>query len=173
MVSHLSLSFAGALDRQWKLAVAAAEEAIRICRSERVAGDFVVIALAAHARALLGAGDARRAAEVSAEAVAVAKRQRQSVQECEATIAHVRCLRALQGAEARQAIETQLAEVSQLIDEAGAERWRPHIHVERAELHRLTGDAGGMRSELTEALRLFTEMGATGHAAHIAREIAG
>jgi hypothetical protein len=95
------------------------------------------------------------------------------VQECEATIAHVSCQRALQGAEARQAIETQLAEVSQLIDETGAERWRPHIHVERAELHRLTGDAGGMRSELTEALRLFTEMGATGHAARITREIAG
>jgi hypothetical protein len=130
------------------------------------------MALAAHARALLGAGDRARAAEVSAEAIAVAKRQGQSSQECEATITHVRCLRELHGARARQAIETLLAEASQLIEQTGAERWRPHLHVERAELHRLMGDTEAARRELTEAHRLFKQMGATGHAARIAREIA-
>jgi hypothetical protein len=106
------------------------------------------------------------------EAIAVGKRQGQPAQECEATIAHVRCLREIQGAEARQAIETLLAEVLQLVEQTGAERWRPHIHVERAELHRLTGDPAAARRELTEAHRLFAEMGATGHAERIARELA-
>ena len=103
-------------------------------------GDFAAQFLATHARALLGAGEVQRAREVSAEAIAVAKRQGQPVHQCEATIAHVRCLRALDGTDAREAIEPLLVEVSQLIDQTGAERWRPHVHVERAELHRLTGD---------------------------------
>ena len=94
----------------------------------------------------------------------VAKRQGQPVHQCEATIAHVRCLRGLEGADARQTIETLLEEVSQLIEQTGAERWRPHVHVERAELYRLTGDTDAARRELAEAHRLFAEMGATGHA---------
>ena len=172
MISHLWLSLAGALDGQWNLAIPEAEEAIRVCRSKRIAGDFAAQILAAHARALLGSGDARQAADVSAEAIVVAKRQGQPVHQCEATIAHVRCLRALQGAEGRQAIEMLLAEMSELIDQTGAERWRPHIHVECAELHRLTGDTAAATREFTEAHRLFAEMGATGHAARLAREIA-
>ena len=125
VISHLWLSLAGALDGQWNLAIPEAEEAIRVCRSKRIAGDFAAQILAAHARALLGSGDARQAADVSAEAIVVAKRQGQPVHQCEATIAHVRCLRALQGAEGRQAIEMLLAEMSELIDQTGAERWRP------------------------------------------------
>jgi hypothetical protein len=171
MASHLSLALAGILDGQWELAVAAAEEGIRIWRTQRVGGDFPVMVLTAHARALLGGGDAARATEVSAEAIAVAKRQGQPAQECEATIAHVRCLRELQGVEARQAIETLLAEVPQLIEQTGAERWRPHIHVERAELYRLTGNSEAAKRELSEAHRLFAEMGATGHAERLAKEL--
>ena len=108
---------------------------------------------------------------MSAEAIAVAKRQGQPVHQCEATIAHVRCLRELEGADARQTIETLLEEVSQLIEQTGAERWRPHVHVERAELYRLTGDTDAARRELTEAHRLFAEMGATGHAERLAKEL--
>ena len=170
-LSHLFLSFAGALDGQWNLAIAEAEEAIRLWRTQRLGGDFAPQMLAAHARALLGAGDARRAAEVSAEAIAVAKQQGQPVRLCEATIAHVRCLRALDGAGARDAIETLLAEASRLIDQTGAERWRPHVHVERAELHRLAGDTEAATSELTQARRLFAEMGATGHAEQVAKDL--
>jgi tetratricopeptide (TPR) repeat protein len=169
-MAHLFLSIAGALDGQWEPAIANAEKAIQIWRTG-FSGDFAPQMLAAHARALLGAGDARRAAEVSAEAIAVAKRQGQPVQECEATIAHVRCLRELDGAGARDAIETLLAEASQLIDQTGAERWRPHVHVERAELRRLTGDTEAARSELMQAHRLFAEMGATGHAERVAKEL--
>ena len=43
-------------------------------------GDFAAQMLAAHARALLGAGEVQRAREVSAEAIAVAKQQGQPVQ---------------------------------------------------------------------------------------------
>jgi len=170
--SHFWLSVAGALDGQWDLAIAAAEEAMRVCRTKRILGDFAAQILAAHSRALLGAGDSRRAAEVSAEAIAVAKRQGQPIHQCEATIAHVRCLREIDGADASEAIDTLLTEASRLIDETGAVRWRPHIHVERAELRRLAGNTEAARHELAEAHRLFAEMGATGHAARLRRELA-
>jgi hypothetical protein len=149
----------------------ASEKAIEIRRMGFV-GDFAALMLAAQARALFGAGALQPARDVSAEAIAVAKRQGQPVQQCEATIVHVRCLRALEGADALQTIEILLGEVSQLIEETGAERWRPHVHVERAELYRLAGNTDAARREFTEAHRLFAEMGATGHAARIAREIA-
>lgn len=108
---------------------------------------------------------------MSAEAIAIAKRQGQPLHQCEATIAHVRCLRALEGAAARQTIETLLEEVSQLIERTGAERWRPHVHIERAGVYRLMGDTDAAKRELRKAHRLFMEMGATGHAAEVAKEL--
>ena len=35
-----------------------------------------------------------------------------------------------------------------MIEQTGAERWRPHVHVERAELYRLTGDTDAAKREL-------------------------
>jgi hypothetical protein len=84
------------------------------------------------------------------------------VHEIEATLGDTRCLRELRGGEARAEIEPRLQEASRLIDETGAERWRPHLHVERAELHRLIGEPDAARHELAEAHRLFAAMGATG-----------
>ena len=106
---------------------------------------------------------------MSAEAIAIGKRQGQPVQQCEAILAHVRCLRELQGDDARETIERLLDEASHLIDQTGAERWRPHLCFERAELYRLRGDTEAAKRELDEAHRRFAEMGATGHAERIAR----
>jgi hypothetical protein len=47
------------------------------------------------------------------------------------------------------------------------------LRLERAELARLRGDEVARRELLREAQRLFTEMGAAGHAARIAEELAG
>ena len=110
------------------------------------------------------------ARELSAEGVALARQQGQPVFECEATIVYVRCLRALGGG-ARGEIETLLAHALELIDQTGAERWRPHLHVERAELNRLAGDSDGAHRASGEAHRLFVEMAATGHAESISHEI--
>jgi hypothetical protein len=169
-LAYLHLCVAGVLDEQWKTAVAFAEKAIEVWQAG-FCGDWASLFPANHARALLGAGSVDRAREVSSEAIAMAKRQGQPVHQCEATIVHVRCLSKLEGAGARQTIETLLEEISQLIEETGAERWRPHLHVERGELCRLTGDPAAGTREFTEAHRLFEEMGATGHAQRLAKEL--
>jgi hypothetical protein len=160
-MSHLALSVAGAQDGQWDLAITAAEKGVRVWRTKRVCGDFAAQTLPAHARALLGAGAGERACEASAEAVAVAHRHGQPVHEIEATLADVHCLSEFRGAAARAAIEPRLREASRLIDQTGAERWRPHLHVERAELNRLLGESDAARHELADAHRLFAAMGAT------------
>jgi hypothetical protein len=128
--------------------------------------------LAAHARALLGKGELTFAREQALEAVELARQQSQPVMECEAAIVQVQCLRAAGALDARRDIGTLLERVLRIVEQTGAERWRPHIHVERAELSRLAGDIDSVRRELSEAHRLFVEMGASGHAARIAHEIA-
>ena len=70
-------------------------------------------------------------------------------------------------------------EIERLLDEATAEVERgswlvyaPAVHVERAALAGLRGDEPERLCHLREAHRLYTEMGATGHAERVARELA-
>jgi hypothetical protein len=56
---------------------------------------------------------------------------------------------------------------------SGAKSYAPFLHVERAELARLTGDDTARERELREAHRLFTEIGAPVRAEQVARELAG
>lgn len=69
-------------------------------------------------------------------------------------------LRALEGLPARASIESRLAETLRGTDRTAAERWRPHVHLEQAELHRLSGDLDAAAVELAEVARLFAAMGA-------------
>jgi hypothetical protein len=50
--------------------------------------------------------------------------------------------------------------------------YEPHVHVELAELARLSGDERAWRDELSKAHRLFTEIGANGYAERVAGELA-
>ena len=54
----------------------------------------------------------------------------------------------------------------------GAKSYEPFLHVERAELARLTGDERARERELREAHRLFLEIGAPIRAEQVARELA-
>ncbi len=65
-----------------------------------------------------------------------------------------------------------------LLDAADALIERPHTHAmvpriaeARAELAALRGDPDRQRAQLRGAHRLYTEMGATGHAERLAREL--
>ncbi len=58
---------------------------------------------------------------------------------------------------------------AELIEQTGSTVFEPHVHLARAELAKLLGDDA--RRHLREAHRLFTEMGATGHAERVARKL--
>jgi len=68
-------------------------------------------------------------------------------------------------------IQAALAEASAWIESTGAKSYEPFLHLERAELARLTGDQTSRENALREAHRLFVEIGATARAEQIAREI--
>ena len=89
-----------------------------------------------------------------------------------ASLALARVLLGSAGPAARAEIEAALARALELARDTGAKAFEPLVHVELAELARQSGDQEGRERELREAHRLFTEIGATGHAERLAAELA-
>jgi adenylate cyclase len=113
-----------------------------------------------HALALLGLGRLD-------EALAAARTAADLSREAEADLAEPDDLRTLarvlcetEGAAARDEIESALARAAELSAATGASSNEPWLHVERARLAGVLGDAGARQRELTEAARLFREQGA-------------
>jgi len=91
--------------------------------------------------------------------------------EFSALLTRIRTLREMKGVQAKREIEATLAEADAWLEMSGAKSYEPFLHVERAELARLTGDEATRQRELREAHRLFTEIGAPIRAAEVAREL--
>jgi len=127
---------------------------------------------AGQALAHLGLGDHERACISAQHAIEVSRQRAHAISECNAqlTLAHV--LAHADGAAAAAAIEASLHEAERLIAETGARVYEPELQEARGRLAGLRGDAAGGERELREAHRLFTEMGATGHAERLAKELA-
>jgi hypothetical protein len=85
-------------------------------------------------------------------------------------LARAHVLIATEGAPARTRIEADLRDAAAVIEATEARVFTPQVHVERAALARVLGDEATRRRELSEAHRLFTEMGATGRAVQVAQE---
>ncbi len=62
-------------------------------------------------------------------------------------------------------------ESAALIDEHGILLFAPTLHERRSKLVALLGDDAGREREPRESHRLYTEMGATGHAERVGREL--
>ena len=123
------------------------------------------------AAAHLGLGDRARALTLAEEGIALCRRRGARLWEFSALLTRIRALREIQGAEATRQIEAALAEADTWIEMSGAKSYAPFLHVECAELARLTGDEASRERELHVAQRLFTEMGATARAERLAKEL--
>jgi class 3 adenylate cyclase/tetratricopeptide (TPR) repeat protein len=117
------------------------------------------------------AGQPERALETAERALALVRAFRMPAFIALTLTLRARVLRIAQGAEARNAIDAALSEAEALVETTGIRAWQPFLHVERAELAGLLGDAAARERELREAYRLFSEMGAAGHAARLAAEL--
>jgi len=69
------------------------------------------------------------------------------------------------------AFASALDAASALAEEMNARSFEPFICEERARLARAAEDSAAFERELREAHRLYAEMGATGHAERLAREL--
>jgi class 3 adenylate cyclase/tetratricopeptide (TPR) repeat protein len=117
---------------------------------------------------LLGVGRPEEAlAEVRGSAVEAVGRHF----EAEAYLALAAILTRTLGADARPEIEASLEKSRELFDETGIRVRLPVLNVERSRLARILRDDATADRELREAHRLYTEMGATGHAERIAAEL--
>jgi adenylate cyclase len=157
-----------ALNGEWSAACEQLQQAVETARANRVwlamEGDI----LAALSEAHLGSGDAARARSTAEEAVRVAQRSETPIFELHAHLACARVLLALDGAAAKDAVEAALERALALMRSTGARSYEPQIYVERARLAGIVSDTATAQRWAREAHRLFTAMGATGHANRIA-----
>jgi class 3 adenylate cyclase/tetratricopeptide (TPR) repeat protein len=152
-------------------AVTAARAADELCERDRAFTDIRPWMKLALAEGLLGMGEPAAALDAAKSARVVSLGQGQPVQEARGAILEARCLLAEHGAAARNEITTHLAHAAEIVERLGAVRWSPHILEVRAQLARSGGDEGAALDAFAQALRLFEEHGATGHAARIMREL--
>jgi adenylate cyclase len=168
--SSMALGQALLWNEQWSDAAAALEAALAEMRERQVGLSFEQFVLANLAQAVVALGDFDRARALADEAVTVA--QQRHLIEAQPLLARARVRRLSDGAQAATAIEADLQRAMAVIEQTEARAYTPLIHVERAELARLLGDEATYQRALREAHRLFVEMGATGHAERISRQLA-
>jgi class 3 adenylate cyclase/tetratricopeptide (TPR) repeat protein len=170
VICYFALGVAHVLNSAWRDALDVLEQVLGIGRERRLLL-WESSALAVMAAAHLGLGDCDRALALSEEAIAISGRRGSRLWEFSAMLTRTRALRD-HGIQATKDIETTLAEADAWLQRSGAKSYEPFLHVERAELARLTGDEATRERELHEAHRLFTEIGASIRAAEIATELA-
>jgi class 3 adenylate cyclase/tetratricopeptide (TPR) repeat protein/ribosomal protein L40E len=157
----------------WNAAVEHLEAALRTARDTRSWLTIEAEILAYLAEARLGAGDTEAAQRTAEEAIETGRKRKTPVWEAQAHLALARVLLARFGADARDEIDSALSCCLSLIEQTAARVWEPHVYQLRAELARLLGDETTRERELREAHRLFTAIGATGHAERVAKELEG
>jgi class 3 adenylate cyclase/tetratricopeptide (TPR) repeat protein len=170
--TYLSLGLANVLNGAWHEALEVLETALTIGRERRLSVVESGV-LAAMAEAHLGLGDRARALTLAEEGIAICQRRGARLWEFSALLTRIRALRETQGLQATKEIAAALAEADAWLETSGAKSYEPFLHVERAELARLTGDDAARQRELREAHRLFTEIGAPIRAEQVARELGG
>jgi adenylate cyclase len=157
---------------QWRRAIDAIERSRAIAREGRTGVEAEALRLALLGEAHLGLGDPERARDLVQESLEIARAQGHVPGEMHASIGLARVLLGSAGPAAHAEIEAALGRALELARETGAKAYEPLVHVELAELARQNGDEDGHERELREAHRLFTEIGASGHAERLAGELA-
>jgi tetratricopeptide (TPR) repeat protein len=168
ITAYRSLGIANVLNGKWHEALEVLETALTIGRDRRLPTVESGV-LATMAEANLALGDHAKALTLAEEAIAVSRRRGLRLWEFSALLARIRALRASHGVKATTEIAAAFAEAAAWLEMSGAKSYAPFLHVERAELARLTGDEATREREFREAHRLFTEMGAPIRAGEVAK----
>lgn len=158
--AHEVLGLAYLCKEDWTAADAALEDCIEIWRQRRIGRAVEALALACRSRAQLGSGQVQAAVATAREAVAAASQRQIEGWEPEARLALARALMASDGADASSAVERELERTRALLAKTGARTLEPHVQLALAELALTKGDESGYEHGLSEARRLFVEIGA-------------
>jgi tetratricopeptide (TPR) repeat protein len=169
----ISLSYLGlahANRGEWTEAIATLEDGVELFRRTGSRG-LLSEMLPYLAGAYLGAGRAEDARGVAEETVIHAHRWHCVLWEANGQLALSRALMRPEVGGTDEEIEFALGAAEKCIEQSGARLLEAQLHEARAEWARFKGDEGVHQHELGEAHRLYTEMGATGHAKRLAKEL--
>jgi adenylate cyclase len=155
----------------WKDAVESLQGAIDLVRDRHTAREAEANLLVHLADAYHGDGQLERARETIARALALADERGARFSEVEGNLVLARILMDAGGAAAETAVTAALDAARDCVEEFGAHAFAPMVLGERARLAELLRDEDARRAHILEAHRLFSEMGAAGHAERLAREL--
>jgi hypothetical protein len=164
------LARAHALRGEWREAVRLFEEGVALANEHGVYLEGEGQDLAALAHAYVEIGESERAKETAERGIVLVRERGSKIQELLNVVALARAEVALGHDEV---VDSLLERAEALIATMGAAAFLPALAEIRAERALRKGDQAGWRAELTEAHRLFTETGATGHATRLARALQG
>jgi adenylate cyclase len=137
------LGRAHALNEEWDEALGILNQGVAIAREHQTGLQFEAGMLASLAGVHRGLGDVSAARAVAEEAIGVARRSGTKINEIRAQIGLARALLQAQDVSSRGEIESALDSAMSLVEETGADGYRPLIHEARAELARVLGDESG------------------------------
>ncbi len=155
----------------WDEAIECYERTQQIIREKRVMRIALPFVLAGLALAHAARGEVEKAIAYGREAVETSVAHATPILEIRSLVCLARALLASNDASAWNEIETLVERAKAIEQETGARLDRPALLEIRAELARLRGQDEQAIGHLREAHRLSTEMGATGHAERLAKEL--
>jgi len=150
----------------------AAESARRLLALQRETGAALAQepeALANLAEALLQAEQHDEALGSAGEAIDASRRIPRRFFEIKGHLIRARSLMRSRGADATSEVEAALAEAESLVEQTGALVLSAPLHEARAELAGVLGDESSRDRHFREACRLYSETGASGHAARLGK----
>jgi tetratricopeptide (TPR) repeat protein len=155
----------------WSGASAEGERIRAIAAESGVALEWQLLALFILSAARLGQGDPESAREMGREAVRLAREHGVALGEVPSLYYLMRALLRPEASPELDEAEAVLSEAMERLRATSTYAWEPLLREQAAEIARLRGDLPLRERELREAHRLFVEMGATGHAERLAREL--
>jgi class 3 adenylate cyclase/tetratricopeptide (TPR) repeat protein len=166
------LGRAHALASQWPEAVDALERSLELARSRRTGLETEPAILADLAAALAHTGREEPALRLANEASQVARRRGLRLDEAFAELTLARVLLDTGGRSKRRPARKHLDRALELARATGARCLEAAVHSALARVAELSGDRAAREGELSLAQALHREVGADGHAARIAAELA-
>jgi class 3 adenylate cyclase len=149
----------------------AAREAIALGEELGAAVEWRSVAYSCLAYALREQGDAGGAVAAATQAVEWADHVGLRAWGIDALLALALAVLTAEGPAGAERAESQLARADEWLTETGARGFEPMILEARAELARVRGDEGARDRLRGEALRVYRELGASGHATRLAAEL--
>jgi adenylate cyclase len=171
LLAQEMLGAACLLAERWDEALAAYQRGLALIREHGVTLHQEVPALSGIAHAHLGRGELEPARAAAEEAVALATERELLFWEIGARIARATVRLRAQGADPENGVEEDLERANEIVTIWRVQAEEHRVLELRAELARTLGDEPERQRLLRQAHRRCVELGATGHAERLAREL--